>query len=154
MALSGEVEPLISPIPGESCPLLWAALVPKIPQRVRRRKQESHLEWFRLRGHHGQVLRLLAQRLWSRERSCLPTADARWLLLGLEEQKCHKISCFCQVLAVCEWHLSNSAAAHDAACQGLLRAALLLPWLQLPTPSPLLPSLEAAFTLGPAWIHS
>lgn len=67
-----------------------------------RRRQESHLEWFRLRGHHGQVLSLLAQRLWSRERICLPTADAHWLLLGLEEQKCHKISCFCQVLAVCK----------------------------------------------------
>lgn len=79
-------------------------------------------------------------------------ADARWLLLGLEEQKCHQISCFCQVLAVCKRHLSNSAAAHDAVCQGLLRAALLLPLLQLPTPSPPLPPLEAAFTLDPAWI--
>lgn len=33
MALSGRVEPLISPIPGESFPVLWAALAAKNPPK-------------------------------------------------------------------------------------------------------------------------
>lgn len=118
------------------------------PQKARRRRQGSHLQWFRLRGHHGQVLSLLAVkplvRAWSKRKgSCLCAADAHWLLLGLE-QKYHKISCFC---SVCKWHLSNSAAACDAACQGLLGAAPPLPLFQLPTSSPPHCSLEKAFPL-------
>lgn len=33
MVLSGGVEPLISPIPGESCPLLWTTLAAKNPPK-------------------------------------------------------------------------------------------------------------------------
>lgn len=33
MAFSGRVEPLITPIPGEPCPLLWAALAAKNPPK-------------------------------------------------------------------------------------------------------------------------
>lgn len=88
-------------------------------QRARRR-QGSHPQWFGLRGHHGQVSAWQRSLLWVLgARGSLCAADTHWLLLGLEEQKCHEISCFCQVVAVWKWHLWNSAAVCDAESQGL-----------------------------------
>lgn len=76
--------------------------------------------------------------------SHLRAADARWLLLGLGEQKCHEMSRSCQVSAVWKRHLSNPAAARGAARRGLLGAAH--PAVQ-PTSSPPRRSLEKASPL-------
>lgn len=80
--------------------LLQAILAAKKKKKELGEGGGDHLQWFRLRRHHGQVLSLLARSLLrglGARGSCLCAADAAWLLLGLEEQTCHEISCSCQV---------------------------------------------------------